>query len=171
MIGGRLRVALASTASVATLSTDLLAIPVMEGAAADPALTGLDPDAAAFAASHEHGGRLPEGMLPPAGPGLATRRILLYGLGSAADLDGSRLRFGHQEMVRMARGFGHGRIAVLRAGALRPEDLGAVIEGCVAGGWDRRGRSTGHHPAMLAELTMVGFGDATEAKVDLSRRL
>jgi len=102
-------------------------------------------------------------MLLPGGAGLATRRVLLYGLGSAADLDGSRLRFAHQEMVRAARGFGHGRIAVLRAGALRQEDLGAVIEGCVAGAWDRRGRSTGRHPAQLAELTLVGFGDAPEA--------
>ncbi|HEY8737748.1 MAG TPA: leucyl aminopeptidase family protein [Candidatus Dormibacteraeota bacterium] len=165
------RVEVASTAAAATVSADVLAIPVIAGGAADPVLTGLDPDAAAFAASREHGGRLHEVMLLPGGPGLAVRRVLLYGLGSAADLDGSRLRFAHQEMVRAVRGFGHGRIAVVRAGSLRAEDLGAVIEGCVAGGWDRRSRSTGSHPAQLTELTLVGFGDAPEAAVDLAKRL
>jgi len=48
------RVEVASTASAATVSADVLAIPVMAGGAADPVLTGLDPDAAAFAASREH---------------------------------------------------------------------------------------------------------------------
>ena len=115
----------------------------MAGAPADPLILSLDPAAAAFVASGEHGGRLHEVLLLPAAAGLATPRILLYGLGAAADLDGSRLRFAHQEMVRAARRFGHGRIAVLRAGALRPADLGPVIEGCVAGSWDRRARSTG----------------------------
>lgn len=171
MSGQSVRVALASPGSAATVAADVLAIPVIAGGVADPLLSSLDPGAAAFAASGEHRGRLHEVLLLPAGSGLAARRILLYGLGAAADLDGSRLRFAHQEMVRAARGFGHGRIAVLRAGALRPEDLGAVIEGCVAGAWDRRGRGTGRHPAPLAEVTLVGFGDPPEATVDLSRRL
>jgi leucyl aminopeptidase len=60
---------------------------------------------------------------------------------------------------------------VVRAGALRPEDFGAVIEGGVAGMWDRRARSTGPHPAPLTELNLVGFGDATAAAADVSRRL
>src|ERR1700737_5156427 len=117
------RLALAPAGSAATISADVLAIPVVAGAAADPVLAGLDPGAAAFAASREHGGRLHEVMLLPARADLSTRRILLYGLGPAADLDSSRLRFAHQEMARAALGFGHGRIAVLRAGALREEDL------------------------------------------------
>jgi leucyl aminopeptidase len=169
--GGLLRITVAPTLSAPTALADVLAIPVTAGATADPVLSGLDPDAAAFVASHEHGGRLHEVMLLPGGPGLATRRVLLYGLGPAADLDSSRLRFAHQEMVRAARGFGHGRIAVVRAGSLRPEDLGAIIEGCVAGGWDRRSRSTGRHPAQLIELTLVGFGAAPEVAVDLAKRL
>jgi leucyl aminopeptidase len=168
---GRVRLTLASAAAAGTVSADLLAVPVMAGAADDPVLSGLDPGAAAFAATREHGGRLHEVMLLPGGAGLAARRVLLFGLGATADLDGSRLRFALQEMVRAARGFGHGRIAVVRAGALRPEDLGAVIEGCVAGGWDRRSRSTGRHPAQLTELTLVGFGEAREAAMDLSLRL
>ncbi|MGH7765224.1 MAG: leucyl aminopeptidase family protein, partial [Candidatus Dormibacteraceae bacterium] len=94
-----------------------------------------------------------------------------YGLGAAGDLDSSRLRFAHQEMVREAREHGHGRIAVIRAGALRADDFGAVIEGCVAGGWDRRGRSTGRQSAKLSELSLVGFGEAPAGAVDVSRRL
>jgi leucyl aminopeptidase len=157
--------------AAAAAEVDVLAIPVMSGAALDQTLVDLDPDAAAFAASGEHRGRLHEVLLLPARAGLTFPRILLYGLGAAADLDGSRLRFAHQEMVRTAREFGHGRIAVLRAGALRQADLGAVIEGCLAGSWDRRGRSTGAHPAALTRLILAGFGDASDADVDLSRRL
>jgi leucyl aminopeptidase len=143
----------------------------MSGAPPDPALLAIDPAAAAFAASGEHTGRLHEVLLLPAGAGVGSSRVLLYGLGAKADLDGSRLRFAHQEMVRATRDFGHGNIAVLKAGALRNEDLGAVIEGCFAGSWDRRGRSTGRHPASLTSLTLVGFGDAPENVVDVSRRL
>ncbi len=156
---------------VGAVDADVLAIPVMSGAQSDSALTQVDPRAARFVASGEHTGCLHEVLLLPAGEGLGSPRILLYGLGAAADLDGSRLRFAHQEMVRTAREFGHGRIAVLRAGALRNSDVGAVIEGCVAGSWDRRGRSTGRHPAPLTALTLVGFGDAPDAVVDVSRRL
>ena len=155
----------------ASLVADVLAVAVMSGAPPDQVLRELDPSAAAFAASGEHGGHLHEVLLLPASAGLASPRVLLYGLGAAADLDGSRLRFAHQEMVRAAREFGHGKIGVLRAGALREADLGAVIEGCVAGGWDRRGRSTGRHPAVLTDLILAGFGDAPEAKLDLARRL
>jgi leucyl aminopeptidase len=164
-------VLVASRVGAATVAADVLAVPVMSGEPADPVLLELDPAAAAFVASGEHGGRLHEVLLLPAAAGLATPRILLYGLGAAADLDGSRLRFAHQEMVGVARKFGHGRIAVLRAGALRPADLGPVIEGCVAGSWDRRARSTGGHPAPLTELILVGFGDAPAGAVDVFRRL
>ncbi len=143
----------------------------MSGAAADPVLSQFDPGLAQFVASGEHGGRLHEVLLLPARSGVATTRVLLYGLGSASDLDGSRLRFAHQEMVRTAREFGHGRIAVLRAAALKQSDLGAVIEGSIAGSWDRRGRSTGRHPAPLTELTLVGFGDSQNSVVEVSRRL
>lgn len=156
---------------VATVDADVLAIPVTSGAQVDSALLDLDPGAARFVASGEHTGRLHEVLLLPAREGLASTRVLLYGLGRAADLDGSRLRFAHQEMVRASREFGHGRIAVLRAGPLGNSDVDAVIEGCVAGRWDRRGRSTGTHPAPLTALTLVGFGESSEAVVDVSRRL
>lgn len=168
----RVRVSLvASPNAVGSVGADVLAVPVTSGAAADPLLSQFDPGIAAFVASGEHGGRLHEVLLLPAKSGVATTRVLLYGLGSASDLDGSRLRFAHQEMVRTAREFGHGRIAVLRAAALKESDLGAVIEGSIAGSWDRRGRSTGRHPAPLAELTLVGFGDSHDSVVEVSRRL
>ncbi|TMC71223.1 MAG: leucyl aminopeptidase family protein [Chloroflexi bacterium] len=157
--------------AAASVAADVLAVPVMSGAPADQVLMGLDPGAAAFAASGEHRGRLHEVLLLPARAGIASPRVLLYGLGAAAELDGSRLRFAHQEMVRVGREFGHGKIAVLRAGALRLADLGPVIEGCVAGSWDRRGRSTGRHPSVLTDLALVGFGDAPDHVVDTSRRL
>ncbi len=158
-------------AAAAEVDADVLAVPVMAGGAADPILSELDPAAAAFVASGEHGGRLHEVLLLPSRAGVTSPRILLYGLGASADLDGSRLRFAHQEMVRVAREYGFGRIAVLRAGVLRPADLGPVIEGCVSGSWDRRARSTGRHPALLTELILVGFGEAPGAELDLARRL
>jgi leucyl aminopeptidase len=173
MIKGQpIQVALtAAVGAAAKVDADVLAVPVMSGAPADQVLVDLDPVAAAFVASGEHGGRLHEVLLLPAPSGMTCPRVLLYGLGAAADLDGSRLRFAHQEMVRVGREHGYGRIAVLRAGALRPADLGPVIEGCVSGSWDRRARSTGRHPAALSELILVGFGDAPPADVDLFRRL
>jgi leucyl aminopeptidase len=155
-----------------TVVADVVAVAVMSRAPeADRVLTELDPAAAAFVVSGEHRGRLHEAMLLPARSGMASPRVLLYGLGAAADLDGSRLRFAYQEMVRAAREYGCGRIAVVRAGALRPEDFAGVIEGCVSGGWDRRARSTGRHPADLTELTLVGFGEVPAAEVDVSVRL
>ena len=60
---------------------------------------------------------------------------------------------------------------MVRAGALREDDAGAVVEGCVAGSWDRRARATGRRPAHLSELTLVGFGRAPQQELDVSRRL
>jgi leucyl aminopeptidase len=166
-----IKVVLSSGVEAMQVPAEVLAIPVMAGAPADPVLSQVDPAAAAFVASGEHAGRIHEIMLLPGGAGSAAPRTLLYGLGAAADLDGSRLRFAHQEMVRTAREYGFGRIAVLMAGALSPADFGPVIEGCVAGSWDRRARSTGRHPATLTELVLVGFGDPPHAEVAVSRRL
>jgi len=153
------------------VDADVLAAPVAAGGQPDPALSALGETVAGFVASGEHRGRLHQVMLLPAPAGMAAGRVLLYGLGAAADLDGQRLRFAHQQMVESARRFGHRRIAVLRAGPLLDEDAGAVIEGCVAGGWDRRRRSTGDHPAPLEELTLAGFGAATDEAAELAALL
>ena len=88
----------------------------------------------------------------PTGGRIAARRVLLYGLGSVADLDGQRLRFAHHEMVRAVRNLGYRRLAVLRMAPLRTEDLAAVVEGCVLGTWEQRSRQTGARPAQIEEL-------------------
>jgi leucyl aminopeptidase len=166
------RVAAKPVSSVTSAPPELLAVPVTANGGSDPALSELHPGAASLVEAGEYGGRLHEVLLlPAAADGRSANRVLLYGLGAAADLDGARLRFAHQEMVRWARERGHGKIAVLRAGALRDEDAGAVIEGCVSGGWDRRARSTGARPARLEELTLVGFGEPPAPTLDVARRL
>jgi leucyl aminopeptidase len=170
MVTGSPRV-VALDAPAAEVGADVLAVGVASGAPADPVLDALGGAAAGFVSSGEHSGRLHQTLLLPAPDGMAARRLLLYGLGAQRHLDGQRLRFAHQEMVQAARSFGHRRIAVLRAGPLRDEDAGAVAEGCVAGGWDRRRRSTGDHPAPLEELSLVGFGAAAATSVDLARQL
>jgi hypothetical protein len=164
------RVALAA-AGAAEVQADVLAVPVAAGAPLDPALAALGETVSGFVVSGEHRGRLDDVLLIPSGEGIAARRVLLYGLGSAADLDGQRLRFAHQEMVRVARTYGHRRIAVLRAGPLRAEDAAAVVEGCVAGGWDRRARATGDRPAPLEEVALVGFDGAGAAAVEVAGQL
>jgi leucyl aminopeptidase len=169
--GVPLRLAMAPREGALRVTSDVLAVPVMSGVGADSGLSILGPEVARFASSGEHSGRLHEFLLLPAPSAFAARRILLYGLGRPQDLDGARLRFAHQELVRAARQYGHGRIAILRAGVLQEEDAGAVIEGCLAGSWDRRGRATGRRPAKLSELTLLGFGNAPQDTVDISRRL
>jgi leucyl aminopeptidase len=160
-----------ATAGPAEVRADVLAVPVAAGGPPDPAIQALGETVAGFVSSGEHRGRLHDALLIASAEGMAARRILLYGLGAAGDLDGQRLRFAHQEMVHAARSFGHRRIAVLRAGPLRDEDAGAVVEGCVAGGWIRERRGTGEPSAALEELSLVGFGGAQPESIELARRL
>jgi leucyl aminopeptidase len=155
----------------AEVRADVLAVAVAAGAPPDPAIQALGETVAGFVSSGEHRGRLYDTLLIPSPDGVSARRILLYGLGPEDDLDGQRLRFAHQRMVHAARSFGHGRIAVLRAGPLRAEDAGAVVEGCVSGAWDRGHRQTGEPAAALAEVGLVGFGGARSESVELARRL
>jgi leucyl aminopeptidase len=153
------------------VQADVLAVPVASGGQPDPALQALGEAVAGFVASGEYRGRLHDTLLIPSADGMAARRVLLYGLGAERDLDGQRLRFAHQEMVHAARSFGYRRIAVLRAGPLGDADACAVVEGCVAGGWDRRRRGTGDPPAPFEELTLVGFGGGEPESVELARQL
>ena len=164
------RVILATTGA-AGVEADVLAVPVAAGGPPDPVLAGLGETVAGFVASGEHSGRMHEILLIPSAGATAARRVLLYGVGAAHDLDGQRLRLAHQEMVGAARARGHRRIAVLRAGPVQEADLGAVVEGSVAGGWDRRRRSTGAHPPPLEELTLAGFGSPRPEDVQLARQL
>jgi leucyl aminopeptidase len=167
---GTARVTLAA-AGPAEVRADVLAVPVAAGGPPDAAVQALGETVAGFVSSGEHRGRLYDTLLIPSADGMAARRILLYGVGATDDLDGQRLRFAHQEMVHAARSFGHRRIAVLRAGPLRDEDAGPVVEGCVAGGWDRGRRSSGDQSVALEELSLVGFGGAHPDSIELSRRL
>jgi leucyl aminopeptidase len=164
------RVAL-SAAGAADVPADVLAVPVVAGAQPDPAVEALGEAVAGFVASGEHRGRLHDVLLVPAPDGMAARRILLYGLGAERDLDRQRLHFAHQELVHAACGYGHRRVAVLRAGPLRDEDATAIVAGCVAGTWDRRRRASGDRQAPLEELTLVGFGGASPESVELGRQL
>jgi leucyl aminopeptidase len=159
----------------ATLRADAIALPIaageaLEGAALelDRALEGLIGEALR---SREHRGRQHEVLVLPTVGRVAARRVLLYGLGTPADLDGQRLRFAHQEMVRAARNYGYRRVAVLRASPLRLEDLPPVVEGCVMGTWERRSRQSGNRSADLEGLVLAGFGAGREQAVTLSQRL
>jgi leucyl aminopeptidase len=151
------------------LEVDAIAVPVaagqpLTGAASDldAALEGLLRDAME---SGEHRGRINE-VLPITTAGrIAARRVLLYGLGPRADLDGQRLRFGHHEMVRAARGYGYRRLGLLKTGPIGDADLRGVVEGCVMGCWERRSRQTGNRPARLEELHLLGFGAGRENEV------
>ncbi len=150
----------------AQVEVDALAVPVaagepLGGAAAelDQALGGILRD---ILERGEHRGRVNEVMPVVPGGRITPRRVLLYGLGARADLDGQRLRFAHHEMVRAARSYGHSRIGVLRGGPVTEGQVAAVIEGSVMGGWERRSRQTGPRPARLDELVLVGFGNVPE---------
>jgi leucyl aminopeptidase len=162
-------------APVQSLSVDAVAVPIaggerLQGGALelDAALGGLITD---VVRSGEHRGRHNETLPLPTGGRIAARRVLLYGLGSVADLDGQRLRYAHHEMVRAARGYGYGRLAVLRSEPLEPEHLAGVVEGCVMGCWERRGRQTGPRVTELEELQMIGFGEGREREVAAAQEL
>jgi leucyl aminopeptidase len=162
-------------APAARLAVDALAVPV---AAGDPLRdAALEIDAALggllreVVESGEHRGRPNEVLTLPTTGRLAARRVLLYGLGSPADLDGQRLRFAHHEMVRAARNYGYRRLAVLRTGPLGPDDLGPVVEGCVLGAWVERIKQTGPRTTDLEELQLAGFGAGRERELLAAQQL
>jgi leucyl aminopeptidase len=167
------RVALTESAPE-LLDVDALAVPV----AAESPLVGVASEldarlggVLAEAAAREHRGRLHEVLALPGGEALASRRVLLYGLGRTEELDGQRLRFVHHEMVRKARRLGYRRLAVLSCPPLGPDDLAAVVEGSVMGTWERRSRQTGDRPAELDELLLWGFGPGRQQEVDRAQQL
>jgi leucyl aminopeptidase len=118
-------------------------------------------------AGGEFKGRLHVIFTVPTQGRIAPRRVILYGLGAAEDLDGQRLRAAHHEMVRAARRLGYKRLAVLRSDPVTPDSLQAVVEGCVMGDFERRSRQTGATPERgeIDELVLIGFGAGRESEV------
>jgi leucyl aminopeptidase len=164
------RVTLVATAP-ADIPVDALAVPVatgqrLSGGAVDldRALGGLLSDLLAKA---EFKGRLHEILPVPSNGRVAARRVILYGLGAARDLDGQRMRSAHHELVRAARTYGFTRLALMRVEPLGVESLPAVVEGCVMGTFERRSRQTGALPERsdVEELVITGFGQGREREV------
>ena len=159
------------SAPAAELNVDALAIPVVTGqklgAAAlelDRAMGGLLSE---MIVNAEFRGRIHEVLPIPAQGKVAPRRVILYGLGAIHDLDGQRLRSGHNEVVRASRTWGYRRMAVLRSDPVGMDSLKAVVEGCVLGTFERRSRQTGQVPERreIDELMLAGFGSGREREV------
>jgi leucyl aminopeptidase len=164
------KVVLSSLPSEA-VAADAIAIPVaagvsLQGEAArlDQVLDGLLRE---IVDSGEHRGRLHEVLPLPTSGRIASRRVILYGLGAEPDIDGQRLRFAHHELVRAARTYGYRTLAILQAPPIGAEDLTAVVEGAVMGCWERRSRQTSGRPdrTALDELVLAGFGPGREHDV------
>ncbi|MBO0686016.1 MAG: hypothetical protein J2P45_22950 [Candidatus Dormibacteraeota bacterium] len=156
-------------------AVDALAVPVAAGAPPQEAAPELDAALGGLLAevlgSGEHRGRFAEVLMLPTGGRIAARRLLLYGLGPAAELDGQRLRFAHHEMVQSARRYGYRRLGILRSGPLQQQHLAPVVEGSVMGDWERRSRAGGEGRVGLEELRLVGFGPASETEVEAARQV
>ncbi len=164
-----------STVAPGQLHVDALAVPVAAGESLQGAALELDSalggDLREALNAGEHRGRLNETLPVSTGGRLGARRVLLYGVGSPADLDGQRLRYAHHEMVRAARNYGYRRLGILRSAPLSQSDLAAVVEGSVLGDWERRSRQTGGRAVHLDELHLVGFGEGREHEAVAAQQL
>jgi leucyl aminopeptidase len=164
------RVTLVATAP-ADIAVDALAVPIATGQRLSG--SGLDLDRALggllseLLANAEFKGRIHEVMPVPTNGRIAPRRVILYGVGAANDLDGQRLRSAHHELVRAARTYGYKRLALVRLEPLGIETLPAVVEGCVMGAFERRSRQTGAQPERgeIDELVLTGFGQGRDHEV------
>jgi leucyl aminopeptidase len=164
------RVTLVATAP-ADIAVDALAVPVVTGQR--PSGSALDLDRALggllteLLANEEFKGRIHEVLPVPTNGRIAPRRVILYGLGAARDLDGQRLRSAHHELIRAARTYGYKRLALVRVEPLGIESLAAVVEGCVMGTFERRSRQTGAQPERgeIDELVLTGFGQGRDHEV------
>jgi leucyl aminopeptidase len=159
------------SAPAAELNVDALAIPVVAGQKLGAAALELDRAMGGVLSemivNAEFRGRIHEVLPIPAQGKVAPRRVILYGLGAIHDLDGQRLRSGHNEVVRASRTWGYRRMAVLRSDPVGMDSLKAVVEGCVLGTFERRSRQTGQVPERreIDELLLAGFGTGREHEV------
>ncbi len=165
-----MRIRLVVTAP-ADITVDALAVPVATGQRLagnalelDRALGGLLSE---LLVNAEFKGRIHEVMPVPTDGRIAARRVILYGVGSAHDLDGQRMRSAHHELVRASRTYGYKRLALLRTDPLATDSLKAVVEGCVMGTFERRSRQTGAQPERgeIDELVITGYGQGREHEV------
>ena len=165
-----MRVSLVATAP-ADITADALAIPIATGQRLSGSMVDLDRALGGLLSelisSAEFKGRIHEVLPVPTNGRIAARRVILYGLGAPADLDGQRLRSAHHELVRAARTYGYRRLALARAEPLGTNALTAVVEGCVMGTFERRSRQTGSQPERgeIDELLLTGFGQGREGEV------
>jgi len=164
------RVTLVATAP-ADIAVDALAIPIVTGQRLSGAVVDLDRALGGLLsellASGEFKGRIHEVLPVPTNGRIAARRLILYGLGAARDLDGQRLRSAHHELVRAARTYGYSRMALMRVEPLGSDSLSAVVEGCVMGTFERRSRQTGSQPERgdVDDLVLSGFGQGRDHEV------
>src|SRR5260370_24030567 len=156
----------------AELPVDALAVAVATGQRLsglalelDKALGGVLSD---MITSAEFRGRIHEVLPVPTHGRSAPRRVILYGVGAANDLDGQRLRSAHHELIRASRTYGYKRIGLVRTEPpLGMDTLKAVVEGCVMGTFERRSRQTGAQPERreIDQLVLTGFGIGREHEV------
>ncbi|HKW71854.1 MAG TPA: leucyl aminopeptidase [Candidatus Dormibacteraeota bacterium] len=155
----------------ADLSVDALAVPVATGQQLSGAAAELDRVMGGVLSemivNAEFRGRIHEVLPIPSQGKIKPRRVILFGLGGAHDLDGQRMRSAHHELVRASRTWGYKRMAILCSDPLTPDSLKAVIEGCVMGTFERRSRQTGPAPERreIVEVVLVGFGEGREREV------
>ena len=160
-----------SSAAVAELNVDALAVPVTTGQQLAGAAIELDRAMGGvlseMVSNAEFRGRIHEVLPVPSQGKITPRRVILYGLGGLHDLDGQRLRSAHHELVRAARTWGYKRMAVLCSEPLTHESLKAVVEGCVMGTFERRSRQTGPAPERreIDQVILAGFGEGREREV------
>ena len=158
------------------VQADAIAIPVVAGRGLQEPVQQLDSTLGGMVSEivsrNEHRGRLLE-ILPVHLSGqIPSRRLLLYGLGSLRDMDGQRMRYAHHEMIRAARTYGYGKVAVLKAEPVVEENLAAVVEGSVMGTWEQRSRQSGQRDRVeLEELILLGFGLDREHDVVAAEQL
>lgn len=159
------------SAPAAELNVDALAVPVATGQRLSGAALELDRAMGGvlgeMVVNAEFRARIHEVLPIPAQGKIAPRRVILYGLGAAHDLDGQRLRSAHHELVRASRTWGYKRMALLRAEPLGMDSLKGVVEGCVMGTFERRSRQTGAAPERreIDEIMLAGYGSGREHEV------
>lgn len=139
------------------IQVDAVAVPVAMGAGLAASAAGLDRALGGLLGEMVSNAEfVPEPrrvLLVPAGPGIAARRVLLFGLGEPAQLDPARRRWVHQAVTEKASRLGYRRLAVLPGDGIEPAE---AIEGLVMGAWDQ-GMFRSDRPGQLDEVLLCGF--------------